>query len=167
MPNHITNILEITGNNTEIRKLKSLVTTTFNIESFYPTPNDLNPGNLILWRRKNWGTKCDVYEVSKWEDMILTGEVPNNTYLSKISFLSAWTTPAFAIHKLSELFPTLIFNCKYADEDMGYNCGSYTMMNGGIIDHNIFKDYSNDSLNYAESIIEESNKIHNKLNQIK
>jgi hypothetical protein len=149
MPNHITNILEITGNSSDIKKMKSLVNSTsqrFSIESFFPINNIAN-------RKVYWTTRMDVYEVREWEDIRLTGDVPNNTLLTKISFLSAWSTPLGAIHKLSKLFPTLFFECKYADEDMGYNCGGYSLFNGQVLDTTIFNTFSKDSLEFAESVI--------------
>lgn len=149
MPNHITNILEITGNSSDIKKMKSLVNSasqTFSVESFFPINNIAN-------RKVYWTTRIDVYEVTQWEDLRLTGDVPNNTVLTKISFLSAWSTPYGAIHKLSKLFPSLFFECKYADEDMGYNCGGYSLFNGKVLDTTIFLKFSKDSLEFAESVI--------------
>lgn len=169
MPNHITNILEITGDISEINKLKSLVKATdinFSIENYFPIPENVDKIEGMgaestvpawySWRIRNWGTKWDVYEVSEWNDIILTGEVPNNTGLSKITFLTAWATPFPALLKLSEIFPNLIIKCKFADEDMGSNCGSYTIVNLELIDEISFEKYSSKSLKYAESVMEES-----------
>jgi hypothetical protein len=167
MPNHITNILEIEGDISEIEKLKSLVKTkdtNFSIENYFPIPKNIEEQNESTtsvptwynWRISNWGTKWDVYEVSEWNDSILTGEVPNNTGLSKITFLTAWATPFPALIKLTEIFPNLIIKCKFADEDMGSNCGRYILYNLELIDEVSFEKYSSESLKYAESVMEES-----------
>lgn len=83
------------------------------------------------WSCANWGTKWNAY----------------NTYLETIdeysvvlSFQTAWCGVPQIIEKLTEMFPTFIFDYKYADEDMGQNCGegygedgefSFQMLLGG------------------------------------
>lgn len=83
------------------------------------------------WSCANWGTKWNAY----------------NTFLETIdeysvvlSFQTAWCGVPQIIEKLTEMFPTIIFDYKYADEDMGQNCGegygedgefSFQMLLGG------------------------------------
>jgi hypothetical protein len=83
------------------------------------------------WSRANWGTKWNAYE----------------TYLETLdecsvilSFQTAWCGVPRIIQKLAEMFPTITFDYKYSDEDMGYNCGegygedgefSFLMLQGG------------------------------------
>lgn len=71
------------------------------------------------WRIHNWGTKWNAYEI----------EQIDNT----IKFETAWATPIPVIRKLSEIFPTITIDHKFADEDIGNNCGHYVWIHGDII----------------------------------
>jgi hypothetical protein len=160
MPNHITNILLISGDNSretilEINRLKQMVNNNhqnFSIENYIPMPTDVD---TRMWRIKNWGTKWDVYEVSEWE-YIISDIKP---LFLKISFQSAWSTPIVAILKLSKLFPTLRIECKFADEDTGSNCGMYVFKNGDLINEEVYPTITSHSKRFAESIYNESNKL--------
>jgi len=71
------------------------------------------------WSRDNWGTK--------WNAM--------NTELmdsDSIYFETAWNGVEPLICALSEKFPDVEFEYKYADEDTGYNCGEGSVQNGEI-----------------------------------
>ena len=162
MPNHITNILSISGDNSsetilEINRLKQIVNNNhqnFSIENYIPMPIDEE--NFRIWRIKNWGTKWDVYEVSDWEYIISDIKPP----IAKISFYTAWSTPFPAILKLSKLFPTLRIECKFADEDTGSNCGMYVFKDGNLINEEVYPRITSHSKIFAESIYNESNKLH-------
>jgi hypothetical protein len=52
----------------------------------------------------------------------------NNTLMYK--FETAWNTPYLALKRLSSASPDIQFHVVYADEDMGANCGFYTLLNG-------------------------------------
>jgi hypothetical protein len=70
------------------------------------------------WQINAWGTKwnaCDIY----WNE--------ENDY---VSFNTAWSTPFALIKKLSEKYPFAEFVVEYADEDFGYNVGTYTLIGG-------------------------------------
>lgn len=83
------------------------------------------------WSCANWGTKWNAYE---------TYLETLDEYSVILSFQTAWCGVPLIIQKLTEMFPTIIFDYKYADEDMGYNCGegygedgefSFLMLQGG------------------------------------
>lgn len=84
------------------------------------------------WQVDNWGTKWnanDSYVISNY-----------------ISYQTAWCFSEPILKKLSELFPNVEFLFKYADEDIGSNCGSGVATNGKVI----FDDLSdNDSIELA------------------
>lgn len=69
------------------------------------------------WNCKNWGTKWNAYSI---------GEIEDNT----ISFDTAWSMPEPIFCKLSTMYPDLAFEVKYADEDIGSNCGHVIFRNG-------------------------------------
>lgn len=84
------------------------------------------------WANKNWGTKWNAYEI----DSIMSLDGTSVTLL----FQTAWSGVSTIIAKLTEMFPELVFEYAYADEDMGYNCGtgwgqdgeySYEYLKGG------------------------------------
>lgn len=68
------------------------------------------------WACENWGTKWNAGSTS------YNGEV--------LEFETAWSTPLPIMIKLSEIFPSITFTVQYADEDIGSNCGQYTLLNG-------------------------------------
>lgn len=70
------------------------------------------------WSIANWGTKWGAYGFQ---------QVAND---KEIIFDTAWATPYPVIQKMSEMFPDATFSVTYADEDLGQNCGRYTMQNG-------------------------------------
>lgn len=72
------------------------------------------------WRIANWGTKWDCYEHEH--------EKGSNTW----EFQTAWNSPESILKYLSGKFPTTIFTVRYADEDLGSNCGIYEIKDGKI-----------------------------------
>lgn len=77
------------------------------------------------WCINNWGTKWNSY-----------GYEPNTDYSESetIYFQTAWSAPHPILEKLSEMYPTITFEHRWADEDLGSNCGSRTHLGGEIID---------------------------------
>lgn len=84
--------------------------------------------------RSEWGTKWNAYEqdISKVKD----GEIRFNT---------AWSHPEKVINALSKKFPDEEIYIEYADEDIGSNCGSYSVKNGVRSDENIAPNWSKQS----------------------
>lgn len=70
------------------------------------------------WCIENWGTKWNAYDQSTEE---------GKTFV-KFIFSTAWSMPKPIYDKLREL--NLNFEVKYADEDIGYNCGIYSYIDG-------------------------------------
>lgn len=108
---------------------------TFDFEKIVPMPENIFRGplgqkerdtyganNWYDWSLANWGTKWNSYDGEwYWE-----GE--------SIQFNTAWSTPEAIYRALIRKFPNLDFEVKFADEDMGYNCGkfSYDSEQGGL-----------------------------------
>lgn len=72
------------------------------------------------WSCENWGTKWDAGDVSL--NMGSEG--------IQLSFQTAWSTPEPIWAKLAELFPSLEFHIRFADEDIGSNCGCILLREG-------------------------------------
>jgi hypothetical protein len=91
------------------------------------------------WQNANWGTKWNAY------DQYEIGE-------DCIEFNTAWSTPYELMVKLSKLFPEVEFQVEYADEDFGYNVGTYTLLDGDSIDENIPDGGSREAIMMAMDI---------------
>lgn len=78
--------------------------------------------HCLDFSRKVWGTKWNAYNQS----------VNINGNQSKAKFDTAWSHPFPVIKKLSEQFPEEEIKVNYASEDIGYDCGFYSITNGQI-----------------------------------
>ena len=74
------------------------------------------------WSIDKWGTKWDACGPGCDHD-----EEEIN-----INFDTAWSTPLPVFKELSKQFLDLVIYVEYADEDMGYNCGTYALFKGDI-----------------------------------
>lgn len=81
------------------------------------------------WRLAKWGTKWDAYEI----------DVSEEESSINLSFQTAWSTPFEAMKELSRQFPNLTVYVQYADEDFGYNCGTY-LLKGGKTEYQSYGD---------------------------
>lgn len=70
------------------------------------------------WNNSHWGTKWNAYSISREGD--------------GLEFQTAWRFPEKIISKLSGLFPAVAFSGKFADEDIGNNCGLFCANNGNV-----------------------------------
>lgn len=73
------------------------------------------------WNRANWGTKWNAYEC--------VVDLDND----QIQFDTAWAMPEPVLLALSQNFPEETIHIKWADEDLGNNCGEATLKNGEIV----------------------------------
>lgn len=105
----------------------------FDFEKIIPPPENIEKGGCTgehpvgvicwyEWQKENWGTKWNSYSFNKWAK-----------WDKEFSFQTAWNHPVPIIKKLSEMFPDVRFNIKYADEDIGSNLGEYEIRNGKIL----------------------------------
>lgn len=106
----------------------------FDFEKIIPVPDDIFRGDLTQemelkhgektwykWNISHWGAKWNSYDFD-----------PYAKYDEKFSFQTAWASPEPVIIALSEMFPDVEFEVKYADEDIGSNLGWYKILNGEI-----------------------------------
>jgi hypothetical protein len=71
------------------------------------------------WHIENWGTKWGAYQQEEIEPNIL-------------QFQTAWSCPLKILEALTAKFPEIEFVVKYADEDIGSNCGTLTFKGGEL-----------------------------------
>ncbi len=88
------------------------------------------------WCVQNWGTKWNAYDCNAAPDA--------NT----MTFLTAWSAPHPILQKLSEMYPDLVMEHQWADEDIGANCGQRTYRGGAILDE-YYPDYGKRSVEFA------------------
>lgn len=67
------------------------------------------------WRLKKWGTKWNSYD--------FTVDLDGNDGVFTIWFNTAWSAPHEVIRALFDRFPTVSIDHRWADEDIGRNCG--------------------------------------------
>ena len=91
------------------------------------------------WSCDNWGTKWNSYD--NWSDGNL------------ITFSTAWSAPHPVIEKLAEMFPSIRITHKWADEDIGSNCGEFHYVNGMCVDGFTDRQMSEeDAVKYAKEV---------------
>ena len=77
------------------------------------------------WSITNWGTKWNAYGYQEGTDYSACDE---------LTFQTAWSAPLPILRKLTEMFPEIVFKHRWADEDIGMNCGERCYLGGEIID---------------------------------
>lgn len=75
--------------------------------------------------RKVWGTKWNACEPEA------------DPSAGTAQFETAWSCPDGVLRKLSERFPDESISVTYADEDIGSNCGTFTLKAGQIVEQDI------------------------------
>jgi len=140
MPNHITNILDVTGPKNEVKEFKNRVFSitditdrvyNFNFNATVPMPDELNiesssrekmepiyKANMekfgykdwYSWSINTWGTKWNSYSVEKYR--VIKGGY-------RFRFDTAWSPPDKWLIKTAELFPSLEFKDWWIDEGGG------------------------------------------------
>lgn len=118
MPNHITNIVAVSGDESRVQSmLKEIQTDEYGVGSvdfnkIIPMPDDVDSH---YWYIAKWDTKWNSY-----------GYTADTGFKDgKLTFLTAWSAPHPILEKLSEMYPDIKFEHEWADEDIGMNCGRY------------------------------------------
>lgn len=91
-------------------------------------------GDWYHWRVINWGTKWNASGTEVIDD-------------TTVEFDTAWSTPEPIPQMLSLKFPDTYVSVKYADEDLGHNCGFYTYLNGDLVENT--QPETGEALEYA------------------
>lgn len=147
MPNWVTNKGTITADKETIDAIFSRITgrdTQFDFNKIIPEPKTkekcpaqyyVNEHSYIVldddrpwfdwynWHLDNWDTK--------WNACHANVERTSDTELI-VLFDTAWSFPASIWEKLATKYKTATFDIKFADEDLGNNCGYFHAENGQI-----------------------------------
>ena len=135
MPNWVKNVISVT----DVKAISGCLTRNesgeveYDFEKVVPMPEEIYKGNLgkeewkkygcdnwYDWSILNWGTKWNAHDYHRIDK-----------YTFAIS--TAWSTPEPFIKALSRKYNCEV-SVKYADEDIGNNCGSYTYFEGELDD---------------------------------
>ena len=92
------------------------------------------------WANQNWGCKWDTCNAKVERTSDVTAEIVFNT---------PWSTPLQGIIAVSEKFPNAVIDVRYADEDLGYNCGWYTLESGECVENSAFPLGGDDAFDYS------------------
>ncbi|HIF9442162.1 TPA: hypothetical protein ACX6SK_002417 [Photobacterium damselae] len=78
--------------------------------------------------------------------------IKENQAPESIVFFTAWGHPEKIMLAMSKKYPDIYFKIRFADEDLGRNCGVYILKDGKLFD--IKLDIANEeaALNYAEAV---------------
>lgn len=107
-----------------IRELPEFEGVTYNMNAIFAGIEAYDKTGFINWyeaRYAKWGTKWNAYDCRLDNDFV-------------IEFDTAWTIPVPWMTKLIDALPGVRFTYSWADEDLGYNCGRYTIENREIVD---------------------------------
>jgi hypothetical protein len=158
MPNHVTNIVTFSGKGAKELMDKLFDNDdTINFNNLYPMPKELEDttapsresnqeliakygcDNWYDWKCTNWGTKWGGYDGYRNSE-------------TECVFNTAWSTPFNFFEYVSNLYPSVEIEVKFADEDFGYNVGQYTLLNGDLVEENVPEGGSPEALKMAMNI---------------
>lgn len=116
--------------------IKSRLTQKDFDEALKAIDNEIKYGcrDWYSWSNLHWGTKWNAY------DQILEND-------DTIIFDTAWASPYPVMEKLAQMFPSLHFCVKYADDDLGHNCGVYEFDGGTCI--GVYQPKNKEALKFA------------------
>jgi len=142
MPNHVTNILRVSGDPEKVREMFEAIKNdeiglgSIDFNKVIPMPAHIFRGNLGMaerekygkdnwydWSVAHWGTKWNSYGY----DPVYTLKEFDGEH---IEFQTAWSHPDPLIAALSKQYSDLQFEAMWADEDFGYNTGKKEYENG-------------------------------------
>lgn len=134
MPNHVYNILNLTGPKEDILSFSNAVSVGRGddegiIRAFIPFPAELE-GREILnkegesigraftdegykWCLNNWGTKWGDYET---DVLVEPNELPDGSWAVSYTFVTAWSPADEAFTTIAKMFPTLTFDISWEEE---------------------------------------------------
>ncbi len=106
--------------------------------------------NQLTYGYPTWYRFCSAKWGTKWnteEGCLLDDD-------GKLRFDTAWSAPIPVLKALSEKFPTVSFHHAWADEDIGYNVGQNTYLNGEVVDSYLPEPGSAQAYNLAFEILD-------------
>lgn len=162
MPNHITNRLKIVGTKEQITKVYDFLGgKEIDFNNITPKPLWVYNKDLVIsptenseakygeencwyqWNLKNWGSKWGAYDIP---DKRSTEDT--------IYFTTAWASAVDLMQKVGWMFPDVILEYSWADEDLGYNVCKVRFKDTEILDTNVPKPGSKEAYALAFEIMQ-------------
>lgn len=146
MPNYIVNKLELKGEKEKIKEVFDFIKADngfcIDFNKITPMPkwvfqNDLSRKEekkygeencWYKWSIKNWGTKWNAFEAENSYYF----KLPKNKQENVIFFITAWSGVPELISKLGFIFPDVIIDYYWYDEDFGSNVGHITIQDTNV-----------------------------------
>ena len=97
--------------------------------------------NWYDWRISHWGTKWNAYDCVEVD--------PDAKYLQ---FNTAWSSVPDILSLLSEQFPDVQITYKWSDEDIGYNVGIATFLDGELKEYDSMPGGSKEAFELAAEV---------------
>ena len=85
--------------------------------------------NLYTYGFKTWYEWCTAVWGTKWPAMEQNVSAASDR---EFSFETAWSFPHGIVSQLSERYPEIVFTARWADEDLGNNCGGAVYKAGNL-----------------------------------
>lgn len=148
MPNHISNKLKVIGTNKQIKEVLDFIKIDeigagIDFNKITPMPKWVYGSNpdvhgismtdeekwgeentSLNWARRNWGTKWCGYQ-----------QPDSRNTEDTIYFQTAWSGIPELIQKIAWIFPDVVIEYSFADEDLGSsNCGYYQFKESEILE---------------------------------
>jgi len=123
MSNQVRNTLELSGDESQIRKFIESVDdgeNRLNFNQILPMPEGLSSDDSCEWAGENWGTKWQAYDVESWN---------NNS----LRFVTANGAPYPFLIQASKMFPDVLFFLGFSIE-MDYDYYTIKIKNGEVLD---------------------------------
>lgn len=164
MPNHVTSVITLSGDESRIKSMLEAIQNeeyglgSVDFNKVLPMPDNIYQGDLgpaeraiygrnnwYDWCLANWGTKSNCYGYDNGVEM----------EDGKLKFLTAWSAPHPILEKLSQMYPDIKIEHEWADEDIGNNCGRYVYYDGERIEE-YFPESQKDCLEFAANVMDVS-----------
>ena len=163
MANVITNILIFHGYLYRIRGLKAAVQNdefgfgSIDFNKVIRTPPDIFEGAVSLeevqnrhaktwyhWNPENWGCRDNAYGFPR----LLDRESPET-----LLFEVGWSPPHKVIQRLSEVYPDVSITHEWADDNVGFNCGTREYRAGQFREE-LMEDGSKEAFEFAAKVMD-------------
>ena len=159
MPNYVMNRLKLSGTEEEVKEVMDYIRADngerIDFNKIVPIPPHIFTGNLgrehtALFGDDTWYEWCPMYWGTKWNAMCK--DDADKCTEDTIYFQTAWAGIPKLVYLLSAKFRKVNFHYSYADEDAGYNCERYIIVEGFASDHDKPTDGSKEAYDLYQSL---------------
>ena len=169
MPNWVNNFTKVSGDKKQIKELFELFKDGVDFEKITPMPEEIHNtdcpvrySELTDEEKERYAEIKKKYGVDNWYDWacdhwgtkwnVVPQETLVNSDYQTLDFNTAWATPFEFFLSLSLKFPKLEFEVKFADEDIGYNCGIVIYKNGSYEETYVPEEGTREAKKFANEV---------------